>query len=80
MDELVAKSDDRGEKIVTCREIVRKIVEFGADQDQIVMIMHLLAFELHDLEQMQELSSITREVLRERKFLFIDSDEEPGKQ
>lgn len=63
----------RAHDIEKCRDIVKEIVNFGVTQDQILLIMKLLAFELEDQEKVQELSTLIREYLREKKFLFVDT-------
>lgn len=62
--------------IERCREIVKEIVNFGVTQDQILLVIQLLSYELDDHEKMQELTSLLREYLREKKFLFIDTIED----
>lgn len=70
------ESDGRVLDIERCREIVKEIINFGVTQDQILMIMQLLSYELEDHEKMQILSTQLRDFLREKKFLFIDTMEE----
>ncbi len=71
-----AENVGRSIDIDRCREIVKEIVNFGVTQDQILLIMQLMSYELEDYEKMQELTSLLREYLREKKFLFIDTIEE----
>jgi len=70
------ESDGRAHDIEKCREIVKEITNFGVTQDQILLIMQLLAYELEDHEKMQTLSVQIRDFLREKKFLFINTIEE----
>lgn len=71
-----AENVGRSIDIERCRGIVKEIVDFGVTQDQILLIMQLLSYELEDHEKMQELTSLLRDYLREKKFLFIDTIEE----
>ena len=66
----------RSVDIEKCREIVKEIVNFGVTQDQLLLVMQLLSYELEDHEKMQELTNILRDYLREKKFLFVDTIEE----
>ena len=69
------ESTSRAHDIEVCRKIVSEIVNFGVTQDQILLIMQLLSYELEDVEKMQELTSILRDYIREKKFLFVDTIE-----
>jgi hypothetical protein len=51
------------EKILTCREIVKRIVEFGVTQEQIVTIIQLLGYELENHDHMLEVVGLTKEIL-----------------
>lgn len=67
------ENSSRAHDIEKCRDIVKEITNFGVTQDQILLIMQLLSFELEDQEKVQELSTIIRDYLREKKFLFVDT-------
>lgn len=69
------ESEGRALDIERCREIVKEIINFGVTQDQILLIMQLLSYEIEDHEKMQCLSIQLREYLREKKFLFVDTIE-----
>lgn len=73
------ESQGRAQDIETCRQIVKEIVNFGVTQNQLLLIMQLLSYELEDAEKMQELSSILRDYIREKKFLFVDTIEDEEK-
>lgn len=45
-----------------CREIVREIVRFGVSQRQIYMIINLLGQELENIEHMQTLMTLVKEM------------------
>lgn len=69
------ESEARALDIEKCRQIVAEIVNFGVTQEQLLLIMQLLSYELEDHDKMQELSTILRDFLREKKFLFVDTIE-----
>ena len=70
------ESVNRSLDIEKCREIVKEIVNFGVTQNQLLLILQLLAYELEDHERMHELTSLLREYIREEKFLYIDTMDE----
>ena len=49
------------EKLV-CRQIVNEISRFGVNQRQALFIIYLMAMELEDVEQMQVLTSVIRDL------------------
>lgn len=69
-------SDEKALEIETCRQIVKEIVNFGVSQNQLLLIMKMLAYEIEDHEKSQFLTSHIRDFLKDSKFLFIDSMEE----
>jgi hypothetical protein len=73
------EGSERAQDIEICRQIVKEIVNYGVTQDQLLLIMQLLSYELEDTEKMQELSSILRDYIREKKFLFVDTLEDEEK-
>lgn len=56
-------SDSDVEKILVCREIVKKIVDFGVTQEQLLLIIQFLGYELENHDQMVEVVGMTREFL-----------------
>ena len=73
------ESAGRAQDIEICRQVVKEIVNYGVTQNQILLIMQLLSYELEDTEKMQELSTILRDYIREKKFLFVDTIEDEEK-
>jgi len=60
------------EKITACREIVKKIVDFGVTQEQLILIIQGLSYELENHEHMVELVALTKEILAaQNPILFV---------
>jgi hypothetical protein len=57
------QSEKKLGKITICRDIVREIVQFGVSNQQILLIIQLLAYELENIEQMREIVAITKEFM-----------------
>lgn len=55
-------ADLAADRVRECREIVRSIVQFGVDDDQMVTIMRLLALELEDRDMMLEVVGFFKEL------------------
>jgi len=53
-----------------CRQIVREINNFGITQRQTLLIIYLLASELENVEQMQAITRLVREVGGANLFLI----------
>ena len=53
-------TDKLNNDIAICREIVKKILDFGVSQDQILKIVHLLSLELESRQIMVELTDVTK--------------------
>lgn len=67
-------ADKEVEKIQECREIVKRIVEFGVDDSQILNIIHFLALNLEEHNIMLEITGLIKSL--EKKTLIIDNTEE----
>jgi hypothetical protein len=81
MSELYSKleSEKRAEENQVCRQIAREISNFGVSQRQVLMVIYLLAQELENVEQMQTLTSVVRDVGGDDLFLigkaeFVDDN------
>lgn len=57
-----------------CRKIVKEILNVGITQRQQKFLIYLLAMELEDIEQVQTLTSIIKEVVGDE--IFISSQKE----
>jgi hypothetical protein len=53
-----------------CRKIVREISNFGVSQRQQLFIIYLMSLELENVEHMQTLTSIIRELGGQDLFLI----------
>lgn len=49
------ESDSHVEENLECREIVRKIIDFGATQRQLLFIVRLIALELENFDHGREI-------------------------
>ena len=67
-------SEVRAEENLTCRKIVKEVVNFGVNQRQLMMIMYLLSLELEDIEKAQTISSIIRELGGADVFLIDQAE------
>ena len=65
MSEMYGKSQSETDlqKVMTCREIVKRIVDFGVTQEQILLIIQMLGYELENHDQMVEVVAMTKEFL-----------------
>jgi len=57
-----AKSEKLAEENDTCRQIVREINNFGISQRQSLLVIHLLALELENVEHMRAITRLVREL------------------
>jgi hypothetical protein len=62
-------SEKIAEENQTCREIVRTVSEFGVNNRQRLMLMYLLALELDNVEQMQEITAFFKDFVGSEIFL-----------
>ena len=66
-------SDEKLKKIQLCREITKKIVDFGVDDDQILSIIKFLSYELENVEKMKLLTDFIKEL--DNDILFVRNEE-----
>lgn len=67
------------DKIQECRDIAKTIIDHGVSQTQILLIIQFLGQELEIHENMVEVVTMSRELLKGNRVLLIDqSEEEPN--
>jgi hypothetical protein len=66
-------SDEKLKKIQVCRDITKKIMDFGVNDDQILMIIKFLSYELENVEKMKLLTDFIKEL--ESDIMFIGKEE-----
>jgi hypothetical protein len=71
------KSEKLAEENTVCRQIVKEIANFGVTQRQQLLIIYLLALELENTEQMQNITALVRE-LAGSDLLLIDQEGSDG--
>jgi hypothetical protein len=49
------------EKLHECRDIVKKIIDFGVTENQKIQIIKLIALELEDNAMMKEITSLLKQ-------------------
>lgn len=57
------------EENLVCRQIVKEISLFGITERQRLMIIYLLAMEIENIEQMQSMTSLIKDVVGDDLFL-----------
>ena len=65
-----AASEKRAEENQVCRQIVREINNFGISQRQTLMLIHILATELENVEHMRAITRLVRELGGNDLFLI----------
>ena len=60
--ELVIKAEEDLLEKQECREIVKKIMDFGVSQRQIIELLNILALELEDRKLMQDIRNAIKEI------------------
>lgn len=63
-------------KIQVCRDIVKEIMRFGVTQEQILLIIQLLGYELHNHEHLVEVVALTKALQKNSSILITDKVEE----
>lgn len=66
-------SDEKLKKIQLCREITKKIIDFGVNDDQILAIIKFLSYELENVEKMKLLTDFIKEL--DNDILFVRNEE-----
>lgn len=59
-----------------CRNIVAEITNFGVSQDEILAVIHLLALELEDREQMNSIVTLAKG-FRTGRIAQLDTSNDP---
>lgn len=67
----LSQTDEKLEKILLCREIVKRIIDVGLSQEQILTIIQLLGYELENHDQMLEVVGLTKELLGSSNKLYL---------
>lgn len=70
------ESEEALEKIIEARNIVKAIMAHGVSQQQILLIIQFLGAEIHRHEDMVEVVTLARELLKGDKILLVDQSEE----
>lgn len=65
--------DEKLKKIQLCRDITKKIIDFGVNDDQILMIIKFLSYELENVEKMKLLTDFIKEL--ENDTMFVGNEE-----
>ena len=65
------KSEELAEQNQQCRRIVSEIMNFGVTQRQIWLLIHSLALELENIDEMRTIVGVVREMKGEELFLSM---------
>ncbi len=69
-----SEAEEHLQQIMVVREIVRKIIDYGVSQEQIVLIIQALGYELQNHEHMIEVVGLTKDILSVMKPInFVES-------
>ena len=68
-------SEKLAEEKQTCREIAKEVTNFGVSQRQQLFLIYLLALELEDVEKMQVLTSVIRDLAGDDLFIVDRSQD-----
>lgn len=69
-----SEAEEHLQQIMVVREIVRKIIDYGVSQEQIVLIIQALGYELENHEHMIEVVGLTKDILSVMKPInFVES-------
>lgn len=71
--------EKRAEENRICRDIVREVINFGISQRQMLLVIYLLAMELENVEHMQEISALIRDLGGDELFLIGSPEQESEK-
>jgi hypothetical protein len=71
MNEQKSVSDIAQENLV-CRQIVKEIMSLPISQRQVYMILYLLSLNLENIQHMQDLSTLIREMQDESHIVRLD--------
>ena len=60
-----------------CRKIVKEIMDFGVNQRQLGKVIYLLSLNLENIEVVQELSAVIKELMPE---IFVSKNDNSGNE
>jgi hypothetical protein len=63
------QSEQRADENASCRQIVREITNFGITQRQSMFLIYLLASELENVEHMQVITQLVKELGGQELFV-----------
>jgi len=66
-------NDEKLKKIQVCRDITKKIIDFGVNDDQILMIIKFLSYELENVEKMKLITDFIKEL--DNDIMFVGKEE-----
>jgi hypothetical protein len=66
-------NDEKLKKIQVCRDITKKIIDFGVNDDQILMIIKFLSYELENVEKMKLITDFIKEL--DSDIMFVGKEE-----
>lgn len=66
-------NDEKLKKIQICRDITKKIIDFGVNDDQILMIIKFLSYELENVEKMKLITDFIKEL--DSDIMFVGKEE-----
>lgn len=66
-------NDEKLKKIKVCRDITKKIIDFGVNDDQILMIIKFLSYELENVEKMKLITDFIKEL--DSDIMFVGKEE-----
>jgi hypothetical protein len=69
-------SEKSAEENNACRQIVKEINNFGINERQRMFIIYLLGLELENTEHMRQVTTMARELGKERDMFLTDKSEE----
>ena len=69
------ESEEELERILEARNIVKAIISHGVSQQQILLIIQFLGAELHRHEDMVEVVTLARELIKGDRVLLVDKAE-----
>jgi hypothetical protein len=69
-------SEQVAEENTICRKIVHEIANFGVSQRQQLLIIYLLSLELENIEYMQAITSLIKDISNNELFISNVSHDE----
>jgi hypothetical protein len=68
------KLDKIAEENQVCRMIVKEVLNYGLSQRQIYMILYLMSLELENVEHLQDLTAVIREMKEDTHLIEHPAD------